>query len=240
MKSFSDADVLSSISWAGFERLVLRYARAKDFSYSAIVGESGDAGADVLAVNSRHRWLFQAKAYKTAVGPTVVNETVDAARIYEADVPVIVSKSGFTAEVFQVQAKLAASSILLQLWDSSLLRQQVEALPETPPIQNLAKPIKFHDYQLNAIEGIWNEYNRNRHGSALVVLATGLGKTFVAAEALRRALPENGRVLVLAHTVDLVLQLERAFWPFLRKSQRSTVITGTDRPSILIDVDIFD
>lgn len=65
------------------------------------------------------------------------------------------------------------------------------------------------------------------------MLATGLGKTFVAAEAMRRInLQKPLRTLVLAHTNPLVYQLEKAFWPFLKPNQTTTVWNGYERPDL--------
>jgi superfamily II DNA or RNA helicase len=53
-------------------------------------------------------------------------------------------------------------------------------------------------------------------GRALVVLATGLGKTVVISEVvadlLRDGRVPGDRVLILAHTRDIVQQLHQAFW----------------------------
>jgi superfamily II DNA or RNA helicase len=58
----------------------------------------------------------------------------------------------------------------------------------------------------------------------MVVMATGLGKTFTAAEAIRRTGQSKPiRVLVLAHTNQLVLQLEKAFWPFIGPQEPTAV-----------------
>jgi superfamily II DNA or RNA helicase len=58
-------------------------------------------------------------------------------------------------------------------------------------------------------------------GRAQIILATGLGKTVVMAEAvadlLRDDLIKHGRVLVIAHTRELVSQLHRNFWYQLPK-----------------------
>ena len=69
--------------------------------------------------------------------------------------------------------------------------------------------------------------------SGIIVMATGLGKTFVAASAIRQLLDSSSdklrRVLVLAHTNELVYQLERAFWPFLTKHHRTAVWNGNEK-----------
>ena len=66
----------------------------------------------------------------------------------------------------------------------------------------------------------------------MAVLATGLGKTFIAAETVRRMLSLNPRIkiLILAHTNPLVYQLERSFWRFMTKEQKSVVWNGYEGP----------
>jgi superfamily II DNA or RNA helicase len=67
----------------------------------------------------------------------------------------------------------------------------------------------------------------------MIVMATGLGKTYTAAEIVRRINSiKSLRVLVLAHTNEIVYQLERAFWPFLKPSQETLVWNGYEQPSI--------
>lgn len=240
MTTFFGDFAVSSASWAAFERLVLRLLIAKGFKNSSVVGQSGDGGADVLAISNGKRWLFQVKAYAKPIGPEVITETLSALQKYDADIPVIVSKNGFTSEVYEIQKRLVSENIRLQLWDSEALRRQGALLPPEPPIMTKLKNGTIRQYQAQAIESIVSKKLNEPHGAALVVLATGLGKTFVAAESLRRMRKKNEKVLVLAHTVDLVLQLERAFWPFLEATEKTTVVTGTDRPSDISDLIHFD
>jgi superfamily II DNA or RNA helicase len=72
-------------------------------------------------------------------------------------------------------------------------------------------------------------------GRGQVVLATGLGKTVVMAETvaelLRDGLIRDGRVLVLAHTRDIVDQLHRSFWEQLPKTVPTHRLEGGEVPS---------
>lgn len=64
----------------------------------------------------------------------------------------------------------------------------------------------LRDYQLRAadeIERQWEAYN-----STLAVLATGLGKTVLFAEVIRRRRP-SGRALVIAHREELIFQAQQ-------------------------------
>jgi superfamily II DNA or RNA helicase len=71
-------------------------------------------------------------------------------------------------------------------------------------------------------------------GRGLVVLATGLGKTVVMAELVadlaRDGFLSNSSALVLAHTRDLVDQLQKAFWYQLPSWVSTHQLTGTETP----------
>ena len=73
---------------------------------------------------------------------------------------------------------------------------------------------------------------------ALAVLATGLGKTVVAGEVIHAHLDEHpdDDVLVVAHTKELVAQLERALWKHLPKQVSTQILTGDKRPPSLSGV----
>ncbi|MFK0003396.1 DEAD/DEAH box helicase family protein [Paenarthrobacter sp. NPDC090522] len=232
MSHFLSDFVIGTASWQAFERVVSRLLIAEGFEYVTVVGTSGDGGADVLASKGGTRWLFQVKRWNSPVGASVVDRTIAAARTYEADVPVIVSKSGFTADLHLQRVRLAAEGIKLQLWDRDALARRAARLPVEPPWLSKKSALRLRDYQEEAVGNIVNAWRNGRSASSLVVLATGLGKTVVAGEAVRRlaALQDGARVLVLAHTNDLVYQLERSMWPFLRTEQATTVVNGVERP----------
>nr|WP_280790859.1 DEAD/DEAH box helicase family protein [Blastococcus sp. CT_GayMR19] len=219
-------------SWQAFERLISRLLVVEGYSYVAVVGQSGDGGADVLATKAGRRWLFQVKKLSTPVGADVVDRTIAAARSYRADIPVIVSKSGFTRGLLDLRASLATEGLRLQLWDHDSLVRRGQRLPRES--LRLREPDRYtpRPYQEAAVQSLVNSYLQDRAGSALVVLATGLGKTWVAAEAVRRIsqLSQGGRVLILAHTNPLVYQLERAFWPFLSSDKLCAIVNGDERP----------
>ncbi len=232
MNRFLSDFTVATTGWQAFERLVARLLRAEGFDHVSVVGGSGDGGADVLATKNDKRWLFQIKRWSTPISADVVDRTIAAARTYDAEIPVIVSKSGFTADIYGLRSKLAADGLNLQLWDRDVIMRRVARLPEQSLSQRQPELFRMRDYQTLAVENIVGAWVDNRSGSALVVLATGLGKTFVAAEVVRRlsALKPSLRVLVLAHTNDLLYQLDRSFWPFLRVDQATAIVNGDERP----------
>lgn len=221
---FFTEESLKSATWQAFERAVARLLVHKGFDGVRMVGQSRDRGADVLAHLRGKRWLFQVKHWRHKVGVSVIGETLEAMRIYRAQVPAIVALNGFEAAAQEHQKSLMGRHIPLQLWDTRLLLMQASCLPDFPEINRAMRP-----YQERAVQDILRVYH-NCEKKALVVMATGLGKTFVACETVRRIhAVKPVRVLVIAHTNELVYQLEKAFWPFLNKSQDTLVWNGYEQ-----------
>lgn len=221
---------LLSSTWQSFERVISRLLQADGFSNVRLVGGSGDHGADLIANKYQKRWLFQAKHWKKPIGIDVVKETVFAMSDYNASVGVIVSARGFEAQVNEYQIALRSQGINIQLWDINTLIERFSKLPQNV-VSNKKDP---RPYQEKAIKSIVQAYINTNENKALIVLATGLGKTFVAAEAMRRIhmLGENKRILVLAHTNPLVAQLEQSFWPFLKSNQSTLIWNSNERPTV--------
>lgn len=224
---FVSNETIQQGSWQSFERLISRLASAEGFSNARVVGQSNDHGADIIASRNGVRWLFQAKHWSKAVGVNVIDETLRAAQTYKARIPVIVASNGFDAKAYEHQRYLQGQGIPLQLWDVSTLIAHAERLGDGVP--NKYAP---REYQEKAIKGIVNSFVQSKM-KAMAVMATGLGKTFVAAEAVRRisTIHPKSRILVLAHTNPLVYQLERSFWPFMTKNQTSFVWNGYEEPT---------
>ena len=223
---FIEKETIKNNSWQSFERLICRLVLAEGFSGARVVGQSNDHGADIVATRNGVRWLFQAKHWKKPVGVDVIDETLRAAQIYKARVPVIVASNGFDSKAIEHQRELMRNGINVQLWDIDTLIQHAIRLGDGIP-----NKYPTREYQEKAIQGIMNSYLRN-DGRALAVLATGMGKTFIAAETVHRmfGLDKNLRILVLAHTNPLVYQLEQSFWKFMTKDQISVVWNGYEQP----------
>lgn len=224
---FINYEQIQQGSWQAFERLISRLASAEGFSGARVVGQSNDHGADIIASKNGIRWLFQAKHWAKPVGVSVIDETLRAAQIYKAKIPVIVASNGFDSKAYEHQRYLQSQGIPLQLWDISILIAHADRIGDGVP--NKYPP---REYQEKAIQGIVNAYVISKM-KAMAVMATGLGKTFVAAEAVRRIneINKNARILVLAHTNPLIYQLERSFWPFMTKYQTSVIWNGYEEPS---------
>ncbi|MBI4907605.1 MAG: DEAD/DEAH box helicase family protein [Acidobacteria bacterium] len=228
---FISKENIDHLTWQAFERAVSRLLLHQGFEGLRVVGQTRDGGADVIAHLASKRWLFQVKHWKARVGPDVIDRTLEAMRLYRAQVPVVVALNGFQDAVREQQRALLSGGIPLQLWDRSILVERAQRLDDAYPLP----PGRFEirDYQEDAIRSLVQIYSEGHIRKALVVMATGLGKTFVAAEAIRRinATSPIRLLLVLAHSNELIYQLERSFWPFLKASQTTVVWNGYERPA---------
>ncbi len=229
---FLTKDTIDALTWQAFERAVCRLLLHEGFEGLRVVGQTSDGGADVLAHKESKRWLFQVKHWKARVGPDVIDRTLEAMRSYRARVPAVVALNGFQDAVREQQRALLSGGIPLQLWDRTTMVERAQRLIDTYPVPPGRYEVR--DYQEDAIRALIEVYSAGHVRKALVVLATGLGKTFVAAEALRRLNTSApvGRLLVLAHSNELIYQLERSFWPFLKASQGTIVWNGYEKPAL--------
>jgi superfamily II DNA or RNA helicase len=217
---------LQNGTWQSFERAICRLIVCEGFEGTRLVGRTGDKGADIISYKNGKRWLFQAKHWKNRVGVDVIDQTIAAMQLYRAHIPAIVSLSGFDDEAREHQRTLLSRGIPLQLITADDLVRRATHL-----ISNDNSPFPLKDYQEEAVQTLIRVYRESYESRGLVVMATGLGKTVVAAETLRRINNLNPiKVLILAHTNELVYQLERAFWRFLKPNQTTLIWNGYEQP----------
>src|ERR1043165_6254321 len=99
---FLSENALASATWQYLERAVARLLLCQGFSGVRVVGQTADEGADILAYKAGKRWLVQVKCRKAAnIGIEVLDQTLNAAQVYRADIPVIATNQGFTEEARQ-------------------------------------------------------------------------------------------------------------------------------------------
>jgi len=193
----------------------------------------GDEGGDILAHRRGLRWVFQSK---WTTGRTISEQAVrqvDAAKaFYAADRAVVATNARPGRGALAHRARLASVGVRVDIWDSRVLAKfAAEVIPEYVPDRFAPYP-----FQANAIAEASGALSGA--GRALVILATGLGKTVVAGELVNAHATErsDGEVLVVAHTKDLVRQLERAMWRDLPMSVPTQLLTGDDRPQTTVGV----
>lgn len=213
-----------------FTRQIERLLGQLGFRNVTNIDGSGDHGGDILGELHDQLWVFQAKWRRSgAVDESGVNEVTAAQDHYHADRGVVVTNTYPSAAAQGRAHDLLRLGRQIDFWQGSELPQLLSAAPEH-------SPVVLRDYQDEAVAALAADLEtRDR---ALLVLATGLGKTVVGGEIIRRHLTTTpgADVLVVAHQKELVNQLERALWRHLPKRVATQVLTGDDQPKSLTGV----
>lgn len=197
------------------------------FTDVRIIDGAGDEGADILAVRDREQWVLQCKfSSRGAVDRTGVDDAERARSRYGADHAVVVTNTSLNATAEARRKALGGIGIKVDAWAGPTLEAIYAKMPERVPSKYELRP-----YQLEAAERIQTDLEDTNR--ALLVLATGLGKTVVGGEVIRRHLESHpdAKILVVAHMKELVEQLEKALWRHLDKSVPTQVLTGDTRPT---------
>lgn len=228
MQDFLGHERLVHGPWPAFERALARLIEHAGFRDIAIVGGPGDLGADIVGTLDTQRWVIQAKFKRSGgVDSDGIEEAVRASNSYDAQVCVAATNQRFTENAHRRTRAFRSSGIDARLWDRKYLLKYAQRLP----VDSIARPT-LRPYQSRAVDSIYAARS-SEVPSALYVMATGLGKTLVAAEIIRLHLDRDrdSEVLVLAHTVDLVRQLEQAMWRFFDKGTPTHLWTDGESPS---------
>jgi superfamily II DNA or RNA helicase len=215
--------------WQAFEREVARLMISCGFTDVRIVGGSGDRGADVLGVQGGQLWVFQCKHTTTSSPPAkAADEVVEAGRWYSANRLVVATSRQPAGGLIDARDSYAKSGLVVELAGPDTLMKLADSAPEYSPLKRDLRP-----YQIDATAKL--ESSLLRSGRGQLVLATGLGKTVVLAQTVANLLKDGriafGRVLVLAHTIDIVKQLHQAFWYQLSKTVPTHQMSQGEFPS---------
>lgn len=190
----------------------------------------GDHGGDLLGALHGQLWVVQCKwKTKGAIDRSAVDEVSTAFEHYGASKAVVVTNTKPSSDAEQRATDLLRLGRIIDFWNGNDLQHLLAAVSEEPALV-------LRDYQDAAVSALWADLQDRQRG--LLILATGLGKTVVGGEIIAlfiRANPGQD-VLVVAHTKELVNQLERALWRHLPKQVPTQVLTSDDRPTSLLGV----
>ncbi|GAA2027473.1 hypothetical protein GCM10009839_27810 [Catenulispora yoronensis] len=214
-----------------FPRRIERLLLHLGFSDVAVVDGPGDQGGDLVGRFKGEEWVLQCKwKRRGTVGAEAVDEVNRARDAYGAHHAVVVTNGRFSVEATRRVDDLARLGPKILTWTGSDLVAAHERVPDR------FGAITARSYQAEAIAAVNKSLDET--GRALLVLATGLGKTVAGGEIIARHLRQspNDKILVVAHAKDLVLQLERALWRHLSKSVTTRLLTGDTRPDDLSGV----
>lgn len=187
---------------------------------------AGDGGGDILAVRDEQEWVFQSKWSRSGpIDQRGVDEVNEAYSKYVADNAVIATNAYLTKPALKRVQQLKNLGLRIDVWNGASLDAIGRQMPSRVPARR-----KLRGYQADAVAALIKDLNdRNR---ALLILATGLGKTIVGGELISAFIEKNpkARVLVLSHLKELSAQLERAMWHHIPRTTATQLLTGESRP----------
>jgi len=225
--SFVDPAFLRDVGPWGFTRQLERLAWHLGFSSIVNIDGPYDQGGDLIGVRDGRRWVFQAKwKARGPVPATAIDEVMKAKAYYGADHAVVATNSHYGPQTRNRQRELDSAGIRVELWSGKELLDLYA--DDSYTMSHLPAPV-LRPYQVKAFDNVIADLDSS--GRALLILATGLGKTVVGGEIIARYLGRQPdlKVLVIAPTRDLAEQLERALWRHIPKSIRTHLLTGDQR-----------
>lgn len=222
--NFYTDDISNGYNWKGLERAVARLMGHLGWNDTTVIGGAGDKGCDILATRAEScqikSWVVQAKAVSgdRYIGPQALKEAIDALSFYDGNVAAVATNGEFTRTAHKRQEELEKNGYTLKLWNGAFIQGLVSQMPDDHAGLRGLRP-----YQEKIVKKVISAHDRGEKRS-LYVVATGLGKTVIAAT-IARELWERGcrRILVLCHATDLALQLEQGFWSQIKKEVPTSV-----------------
>ncbi|NMC34487.1 MAG: DEAD/DEAH box helicase family protein [Veillonellaceae bacterium] len=235
-KGFLSSERLSKGPWQAFERGIARLLSHIGWELNELVGGSGDHGADIIAAFKGEdgkllEYIYQAKFsernrpisvdiigdlkrameyYGITKGIAVSNRTISSAQLHKAE---ILKHAGYDIDLF-LSKNIYDAYTNLSTWPTEK--------------RTLKK------YQEESLLELQKSYLRGDR-TGLICLATGLGKTFVAAAFIRwlYEMNPNFNILVLANSRSLIEQFDRGIWSNLPKWISTHLVYDSEKPSFL-------
>lgn len=222
--SFYTEDISEGYNWRGLERAIARLMEHLGWRDINVIGGAGDKGADVIATRAEGQqiktWVVQSKAVTgdRYIGPQAINESINALSFYNTNIAAVATNGEFTKTARQRQEQLATNGYTVKLWNGAFIKELIDKMPADHA--GLRKLRPYQEDIANKVIRAYDEGNKK----AFYIVATGLGKTVIAAT-IARNLWDRGcrKILVLCHAIDLALQLEQGFWPQITKDVPTSV-----------------
>lgn len=183
-----------------FEHEVAEKLKAQGFIHVKVTKASRDYGADILAFKDGLEYVIQCKKYKGTVGYRGVKDVSTAIDIYQADRGILVCDTVFSNPAYEAVKKIDKPIELLTLKEIKEWKTKK------------IKPAKYRPlyYQRNILSKL-EKHRRQGNNSALLIMATGLGKTLVAAWDLQSQLKKGEKALFLVHRKDILVDNAEKF-----------------------------
>ncbi len=225
--------VMAGGDWRALELAVSRLLLHCGWKNIQYVGESGDKGADVLAVRLNpskgvdDSFLIQVKAVNSNsyVGKSAVDQAIKGQAYYKAKVVVVATNGDFTKSAYDRRDDLNRQGYDVRLWNGKFLTDLVYKWSDYSEEKRSPR-----EYQSKIVDSVVRGYHSGRR-KALFVVATGLGKTVIASS-VADILYSAGlkKILVLCHATDLAFQLQRSFWAQISKKIPTRIFMDGEPP----------
>lgn len=235
-KGFLSTERLSKGTWQAFERGIARLLAHSGWEINELVGGSGDHGADIIAAfrdddGQLLEYIYQAKFSETnkPISLGIIDDLKRAMEYYGIDRGVAVSNRAISDAQNLRITTLQNTGYNIQAF---LSKSIYDTYTQLPPWADEKRALK--QYQVEALSQLQSAYSRGDK-NGLICLATGLGKTFVAATFIRWLYQNNPNinVLILANTKSLIEQFDRAIWSNLPKWAATHLVYDSEKPTFL-------
>ena len=202
MPGFLGIERISQGPWQALERAIQRLLIHAGFDDVRLVGGAGDSGADVVANLKQQTWVVQSKyrSRNQVVGVKVLDEIAVAIGRYGAEVAVVATNAAVSKDAIQHAKRLEMDiGTRILLWDGKFLLERFRKLQKYANRRDEPRP-----YQEQAIQAI-NSKIMYGGDKGLLLMATGLGKTRVAAGVIEQWVNDRPRseILVIAPSLTL-------------------------------------
>jgi len=235
-KGFLSTERLSKGTWQAFERAIARLLAHGGWEIYELVGGSGDHGADIIAAyrddnGQLHEYIYQAKYSENnrPLSVDIIGELKNAMEYYAIEKGVAVSNRVLSdTQQLKLQTLINTGYNI----ETFLSKNIFDAYSVLPPWALEKRALKQYQYEaLGKLQQVYSRGDKN----GLICLATGLGKTFVAASFLRWLYENNQNlnILILANTKSLLEQFDRAIWSNLPKWIATHLVYESEKPAFL-------
>ncbi len=236
--TFLTDGITRGTDWRAVERAFARLVSHLGWRDVRVIGQSGDAGGDVVAIlneaGKSKIVVIQVRASTSGnyVGPEKIQQVLQALPKYSGNIGIVATNSDFTASAYKRRKQLLDEGYDVRLWNGAFLHNIYSKIDE---FSTSKRPLR--NYQRDLVDRCLSRFDGGSKTASFIV-ATGLGKSVIASEVLN-LLFDRGfkRALVLCHTRPLAMQLEQAFWSQISKRVPTRIFFAGMPPSMQEGVD---
>jgi superfamily II DNA or RNA helicase len=236
--TFLTDGITRGTDWRAVERAFARLVLHLGWRDVRVIGQSGDAGGDVIGVvNEKGKSkivVIQVRASTSGnyVGPEKIQQVLEALPKYSGNVAIVATNADFTASAYKRQKQLLSEGYDVRLWNGTFLQNIYSKVGD---FSTAKRPLR--SYQQELVDRCLTKFEGGSKTASFIV-ATGLGKSVIASELLSLLFNRGfKRALVLCHTRPLAMQLEQAFWSQISKKVPTRTFFAGMPPSMEEGVD---